>query len=208
MAYTVDGTHRMQALINDLLAFSRVGIRGKTFAPVDCESILEQAMADLELAIKESGAVVTHEPLPSVAADQVQLTQLFQNLLANAIRFRGREKPRIHVSAQARNGDWLLAVQDNGIGLAPEHQERIFAIFQRLHSRREYPGTGIGLAICKKIVERHGGHIWVESVPGRGSTFYCLFRGMGEKPSPSGEDFSRLAVPWKTTARPLIPYTI
>jgi light-regulated signal transduction histidine kinase (bacteriophytochrome) len=172
IGFAVDGANRMQQLINDLLVYSRVGTRGKTPVPTDLNEVLDHAEANLSEAIKENGAVVTHEPLPTVAADQVQMTQLFQNLLANALKFRSGEKPRIHVSAQARNGDWLLAVQDNGIGLAPEHQERIFAIFQRLHSRREYPGTGIGLALCKKIVERHGGRIWVESAPGRGATFY------------------------------------
>ncbi len=181
IGFAVDGARRMQELINDLLAYSRVGTRGKPPAPTDLTEVLKDAEANLHQAIAESGAVITHDPLPVVSGDPVQLTQLFQNLLANAIRFRSGAAPRIHVSAQAREADWLLSVKDNGIGMAPEHQERIFAIFQRLHGRGEYPGTGIGLAICKKIVERHGGHIWVESAPGQGSTFYFNIPGGGEK---------------------------
>ncbi len=181
IGFAVDGANRMQQLINDLLAYSRVGTRGKPPAPTDLTEVLKDAEANLHQAIEESGAVITHDPLPVVSGDLVQLTQLFQNLLANAIKFRSGEAPRIHVSAQAREEDWLLSVKDNGIGIAPEHQERIFAIFQRLHGRGEYPGTGIGLALCKKIVERHGGHIWVESAPGQGSTFYFNIPGGGEK---------------------------
>jgi signal transduction histidine kinase len=178
IGFAVDGANRMQQLINDLLAYSRVGTRGKSPEPTDLNEVLGHAEANLNEAIKESGTVVTHEPLPVVAVDQVQFTQLFQNLLANAIKFRSRETPRIHVSAQVEGGDWLVSVQDNGIGIAPEHKERIFAVFQRLHSRAEYPGTGIGLALCKKIVERHGGRIWVESTPGQGSTFYFNIPGV------------------------------
>ncbi len=181
IGFAVDGANRMQQLINDLLAFSRVGTRGKPPAPTDLTEVLKDAEANLYQAIGESGAVITYDPLPVVSGDLVQLTQLFQNLLANAIKFRSEEAPRIHVSAQAREEDWLLSVKDNGIGIAPEHQERIFAIFQRLHGRGEYPGTGIGLALCKKIVERHGGHIWVESAPGQGSTFYFNIPGGEEK---------------------------
>ncbi|HEY9073840.1 MAG TPA: ATP-binding protein [Desulfobaccales bacterium] len=178
IGFAVDGANRMQQLINDLLAYSRVGTRGKSPAPTDLNEVLGYAEANLNEVIKENGAVVTHEPLPVVDVDQVQFTQLFQNLLANAIKFRRGETPRIHVSVQAKDGDWFLAVQDNGIGIAPEHKERIFAVFQRLHSRAEYPGTGIGLALCKKIVERHGGRIWVESTPGQGSTFYFNIPGV------------------------------
>ena len=181
IGFAVDGARRMQELINDLLAYSRVGTRGKPLAPTDLTEVLKDAEANLHQAIEESGAVITHDPLPVVSGDPVQLTQLFQNLLANAIKFRNAAAPRIHVSAQAREEDWLLSVKDNGIGIAPEHQERIFAIFQRLHGRGEYPGTGIGLALCKKIVERHGGHIWVESAPGQGSTFYFNIPGGEEK---------------------------
>ena len=181
ISFAVDGANRMQQLINDLLAYSRVGTRGKPPAPTDLTEVLQDAEANLHQAIEKSGAVITHDPLPVVNGDQVQLTQLFQNLLANAIKFRNSTAPLIHVSAQAREEDWLLSVKDNGIGMAPEHQERIFAIFQRLHGRGEYPGTGIGLALCKKIVERHGGRIWVESAPGQGSTFYFNILGREEK---------------------------
>jgi light-regulated signal transduction histidine kinase (bacteriophytochrome) len=162
----------MQRLINDLLAYSRVGTRGKPFIPADCQAIFRQALDNLMKIIEESGALITHEPLPMVLGDEVQLLQLFQNLIANAIKFRGPESPRIQVSAQKSGPEWVFAIKDNGIGIAPEHQKRIFSIFQRLHHRTEYPGTGIGLALCKKIVERHGGRIWVESQPGQGSTFY------------------------------------
>jgi light-regulated signal transduction histidine kinase (bacteriophytochrome) len=172
IGFAVDGATRMQSLINDLLAYSRVGTRGKPFAPTDCGAVLKMALDNLARSVEESGAVITHDPLPTVTGDEVQLTQLFQNLIANAIKFRGRETPRIHVSAEKQGPQWIFAVRDNGIGIAPEQQERIFMIFQRLHHRSEYPGTGIGLAICKKILERHGGRIWVESKPGEGATFY------------------------------------
>lgn len=172
IGYAVDGATRMQRLINDLLAYSRVGTRGKSFKPADGNVILREAQDNLMKAVEESGAVITQDPLPMVLGDEVQLIQLFQNLIANAIKFRGQASPEIHVAAEIRGPEWVFAVKDNGIGIAPEHQERIFSIFQRLHHRSEYPGTGIGLAICKKIVERHGGRIWVESQPGKGSTFY------------------------------------
>ncbi|MCL4503405.1 MAG: ATP-binding protein, partial [Deltaproteobacteria bacterium] len=165
----------------DLLAYSRVGTRGKPPTPTDLTEVLKDAEANLHRTIGESKAEITHDPLPVVSGDPVQLIQLFQNLLANAIKFRSGEVPRIHISAAARQKDWLVSVKDNGIGISKEYQERIFAIFQRLHGRGEYPGTGIGLAICKKIVERHGGHIWVESAPGQGSTFYFNVLGGEEK---------------------------
>jgi light-regulated signal transduction histidine kinase (bacteriophytochrome) len=177
IGFAVDGATRMQQLINDLLAYSRVGTRGKPPAPMDLNEVLGYAETNLNEAIRESGAVVTQGPLPIVDGDQVQMIQLFQNLIANAIKFRSRETPRIRVSAQTQGGDWLVSVQDNGIGIAPEHQERIFAVFQRLHGRSEYPGTGIGLALCKKIVERHGGRIWVDSIPGQGATFHFNLPG-------------------------------
>ena len=172
IGFAVDGATRMQSLINDLLAYSRVGTRGEPFAPTDCGAVLQMALDNLARSVQESGAVITHDPLPTVPGDEVQLTQLFQNLIANASKFGGRETPRIHVSAEKQGPQWVFVVRDNGIGIAPEQQERIFMIFQRLHHRSEYPGTGIGLAICKKIVERHGGRIWVESRPGEGATFY------------------------------------
>lgn len=172
IAHAVDGATRMQALIHDLLAYSRVGTRGRSFEPTDCATVLQDTLANLAVAITESGAVVTHDALPTVIADATQMTQLFQNLLSNAIKFRGERPPEIHVGAEHREGEWLFSVRDNGIGIKPQYFERIYSVFQRLHTRREYPGTGIGLAICKKIVERHGGSIWVESDPDRGSTFY------------------------------------
>jgi light-regulated signal transduction histidine kinase (bacteriophytochrome) len=172
IGFAVDGATRMQSLVNDLLAYSRVGTRDKPFAPTDGGAVLQMALDNLAKSVEESGAVITYDPLPAVPGDEVQLTQLFQNLIGNAIKFRGRETPRIHVSAEKQGPQWIFAVRDNGIGIAPEQQERIFMIFQRLHRRSEYPGTGIGLAICKKIVERHGGHIWVASKARDGATFY------------------------------------
>lgn len=172
MAHAVDGATRMQALIEDLLAYSRVGTRGRPFEPVDCAAIVDQVLADLQVAVRESGACVTRGPLPTLPADAVQLGQLFQNLLANAIKFRGPRPPEVHVGADREDNGWHFTVADNGVGIEPRYAERIFRLFQRLHTRREYPGTGIGLAICKKIVERHGGRIWVESNPGEGATFH------------------------------------
>jgi PAS domain S-box-containing protein len=172
IAFAVDGAKRMQHLINDLLAFSRVATKGHDFKPVDADAALKEALANLKAAIEESQANVTSDPLPVVSADSGQLTQLFQNLIGNAIKFRGKEPPRVHVSVERRAKEWVFSVQDNGIGIEPRHLDRIFVIFQRLHSAAEYPGTGIGLAICKKIVERHGGRLWVTSEPGAGSAFH------------------------------------
>ncbi|MFQ6080820.1 MAG: ATP-binding protein [Candidatus Bathyarchaeia archaeon] len=183
IAYAMDGANHMQRMINDLLAYSRVGTRGKPFEPTDCAAVLDQALANLQVAIEESGAVITHDPLPTVMADFSQLVQLFQNLIDNAIKFRGEEPPRVHISAEQKGNEWVFSVRDNGIGIAPEYFERIFVIFKRLHSRTEYPGTGIGLAICKKIVERHGGKIWVESQLGKGSVFYFTIPVKGGKQS-------------------------
>ncbi|MBE0517378.1 MAG: GHKL domain-containing protein [Methanophagales archaeon] len=172
IGYAVDGANHMQMLINDLLTYSRVSTRGKPFEPAECETILDQTLLDLRMAIEEGDAVITHDPLPIVMADALQLTQLFQNLIGNAIKFHGEEPPSVHVSVEQKGNEWVFSVRDNGIGIDPKYADRIFKIFQRLHNRREYPGTGIGLAICKKIVERHGGHIWVESQPGKGAAFY------------------------------------
>ena len=172
IAYAVDGANRMQTLINDLLAYSRVGTRGKEFEATDCMAAIELALVNLRAAIEESSAVVTHGPLPTVMADRIQIGQLLQNLIGNAVKYHGAEPPRVHVSAEQKGNDWVFAVRDNGIGIDPQYAERIFVVFQRLHTREEYPGTGIGLAICKKIVERHGGRIWVESQAGTGATFY------------------------------------
>jgi light-regulated signal transduction histidine kinase (bacteriophytochrome) len=170
--YAVDGANRMQWLINDLLAYSRVTVQDKVSEEVDCNSVLEEVLSDLRVAVEESRAVVTRAPLPTVMADRIQLGQLFQNLIGNAIKFHGKEPPQVHVSAERRPTEWLFSVRDNGVGLDPEYAERIFVIFQRLHNREEYPGTGIGLAICKKIVERHGGRIWVVSQTDQGATFH------------------------------------
>ncbi|MBU6479220.1 MAG: hypothetical protein KGS09_01590 [Nitrospirae bacterium] len=180
IGYAVDGANRMQRLINDLLAYSRVSTQGNVFEPVDCNGLLEEVLSNLRLAVEESRAVVTHDPLPTVMADGRQLGQLFQNLISNAIKFRGEEPPRVYVSAERRTGEWLFSVRDNGIGVDPQYAERIFVIFQRLHNREEYPGTGIGLAICKKIVERHGGRIWVASQTGQGTTFYFTLPMVGQ----------------------------
>jgi len=155
-----------------LLAYSRVGTRREPFVPVDCKEVLQQTLQDLRLAIEESRAVITYDPLPVVRASKLEFALLLQNLLSNALKFRATESPRVHLSAQQRSTEWLFSVRDNGIGIDPQHAERIFVIFQRLHTRQEYPGTGIGLAICKKIVDRHGGRIWVESAPGQGATFF------------------------------------
>jgi PAS domain S-box-containing protein len=172
MNYVVDGAARMKQLIEDLLAYSRVGTKGKEFKPASLEAPLKRAITNLRAAIEESGAAVTCDALPTVDIDEVQLTQLFQNLIGNALKFRGQAAPRIHVSATEENAEWRVAIADNGIGIEPQYFERIFMLFQRLHTMGEYPGTGIGLAICKKVVERHGGRIWVESQLGRGAAFH------------------------------------
>jgi PAS domain S-box-containing protein len=178
--YAVDGAERMQRLINDLLSYSRVGTRGRELAPTELSVVMEAAMANLRLAIEENDAQVTSDTLPTITGDRPQLMQLFQNLIGNAIKFRGEESPEVHVGAERQDGEWLISVRDNGIGLDPEYADRVFVIFQRLHGRREYEGTGIGLAVCKRIVERHGGRIWVESTPGAGSTFYFTLPDTGE----------------------------
>jgi len=170
--FAMDGTTHMRSLINDLLAYSRVGTRGNPFESVDCSDTLKRVLENLKVCVEETGATVTYESLPEVTADAIQLAQLFQNLISNSLKFHGDVPPEIHIGAEQKNGEWLFWERDNGIGIEHEHSDRIFLIFQRLHTRSEYPGTGIGLAICKKIVERHAGRIWVESEPGNGSTFY------------------------------------
>jgi PAS domain S-box-containing protein len=176
MAYIVDGATRMKQLIEDLLAYSRVGTKGKDFQPVASESALRRALLNLRAATEEAGAVVTYDAMPTVDADEVQLTQLFQNLIGNALKFRSDSVPRIHVGIREGPDEWVFEVRDNGIGIEPQYYERIFMVFQRLHNKGEYPGTGIGLAICKKVVERHGGRIWVTSRPAQdpnaGSSFH------------------------------------
>ena len=173
--FTLDGARRMRQLIEDLLSYSRMGSKGRRLAPTDFENALARALENLRHSIEESGGVVTHDPLPRLVVDEAQVIQVFQNLVGNAIKFRGEEAPRVHVSAERNHNEWVFTVHDNGIGVDPRHSERIFIMFQRLHSREKYPGTGIGLAICKKIVEGHGGRIWVESEPGRGARFYFTF---------------------------------
>lgn len=169
--YAVDGAARMQSLIHDLLAFSRVGRQETELKDTDCDEVVLQAVSDLHTAILESGAVITRETLPWLKANQVQLKQVFQNLIGNAIKFRGTETPVIHISAQRQGAEWVFSVADNGIGISAESAEDVFIIFNRLHTRTEYPGNGIGLAICRKIIERHGGRI--EAVPhdGGGTIF-------------------------------------
>jgi len=167
-----DGAERMERLISDLLAYSRVGTRGEIFSPADLDAILNEAMRNLQNSIGSTGAKITRGAMPALAVDATQMMQVFQNLIGNAIKFRGERPPEIHVGAEKQPGRWVFSVRDNGIGIEPQYFERIFQIFQRLHTRRHYSGTGIGLAICKRIVERHDGAIWVESEPGQGSTFF------------------------------------
>lgn len=169
--FVVDAVKRMQCLIADLLEYSRVGTRGRPFVSTNAEMVLQRAVEALSQAIAETDAQVLHDPLPTVEADEIQLMQLFQNLIGNALKFHGPRRPEVHVSARADKDDWLFSICDNGIGIEPQYREQVFVIFQRLHTREKYPGTGIGLAICKKIVERHGGRIWIESALGGGSVF-------------------------------------
>jgi signal transduction histidine kinase len=171
IGYASEGALRMQVLIQDLLAFSRVGRKESAGESVDCELIMKDVLQTLASSIQESGAVVTYANLPAVWADRTQMAQVFQNLIGNAIKFRGKEPSLISVQAEKSDQQWLFTVRDNGIGIAPEDAENIFVVFQRLHARTEYPGNGIGLAICKKIIERYGGRIWVESQAGSGSVF-------------------------------------
>lgn len=181
IAFAVDGASRMQRLIQDLLAYSRVGTKGKDLLDTSSERALQQSLVNLRGAIEESGAQVTHDPLPAVMADETQLIQLFQNLIGNAIKYQGPGVPRVHVSASNGGKQLTFSVRDNGLGIDPQYFERIFGMFQRLHKREEFAGTGIGLAICKKIVERHGGVISVESQPGEGSTFRFALTGSENK---------------------------
>jgi two-component system, chemotaxis family, sensor kinase Cph1 len=172
----------MKQLIEDLLAYSRVGTRSKELHQVAVEAPLRRAINNLRASIEEAGASITHDALPTVEADELQLSQLFQNLIGNALKFRSASVPRIQVCAKEAEHEWEFAVQDNGLGIEPAYFERIFMVFQRLHSKGEYPGTGIGLAICKKVVERHGGRIWVESRLGEGSSFrFTLPKKQGEQ---------------------------
>jgi PAS domain S-box-containing protein len=176
--YIVESSERMERLIHDLLDFSRVDVRGTDyFVRLNCGQVLDDAIRNLHSLIEENGAVVTQDPLPVLMGDPVQLTRLFQNLLGNSIRFRGEAPPRIHIAAQDRAGEWVISVRDNGIGIEPEYAEKVFGIFKCLHSRDQYPGSGMGLAICRKIVSRHQGRIWVESELGNGATFLFTLPG-------------------------------
>lgn len=183
IAYAVEGAKRMQALIAGLLAYSRVGAVEHVLAPVNIDDLVDVALVHLQAGLLETGALVTREPLPTIMAESIQLTQVFQNLIANATKFQRPDiKPQIHISAVRQGASWVFSVKDNGIGIEPEFFERIFVIFQRLHTRMEFAGTGIGLAICKKVVERHGGRIWIESVPGQGTSFCFSLPAMTEVP--------------------------
>jgi PAS domain S-box-containing protein len=177
--FTVEGTQRMQALITDLLAYTRVSGHRQPVAAVDGEALLARVLEDLRLMLHEQAAEVTHDPLPVVHGDAGQLGLVLQNLIGNALKFRSAAPPRIHVGARREGTQWVFWVRDNGIGIAPQHRDRIFHVFQRLHTRSEYPGTGIGLAICQKIVEQHGGRIWVESEAGQGATFFFTLPAPG-----------------------------
>jgi light-regulated signal transduction histidine kinase (bacteriophytochrome) len=174
IGFAVDGAQRMQALINDLLAFSRVGRVERPHAPVDCNALLERARDDLSRAIEAAGAEVEAGPLPTIDGDASLLRLVFQNLLGNAIKFRGEAAPRVRVDAARENGEWRFSVADNGIGIDPEYAERIFVIFQRLHPRASYEGTGIGLAMCRKIVEYHGGRMWLDTDNGAAGSRFCF----------------------------------
>ena len=183
--FAVEGANRVYELIDALLAFSRIDQAWKGLVTVDMEGALARALDDLRLPIQETGAIITNDPLPAALADRIQMEQLLQNLIGNAIKFRGPSPPMIHASAEPRGAEWVFSIRDNGIGIDPRYSERVFIIFQRLHERERYPGTGIGLAISKKIVERHGGRIWVESRAGQRATFYFTIpiQCKGEAPS-------------------------
>jgi light-regulated signal transduction histidine kinase (bacteriophytochrome) len=185
IAFAVDGANRMQRLIQDLLAFSRVGTKGKDLHDTSSEEALGQALRNLRSAIQESGALVTHDPMPAVLADEMQLTQLFQNLIGNAIKYQNPGVPQIHIAARHGEGKWIFSIKDNGLGIDPQYFEKIFGMFQRLHKREEFAGTGIGLAICKKIIERHGSSITVESILGQGSTFSFALEGSENRRIPT-----------------------
>ncbi|MEX2303837.1 MAG: ATP-binding protein, partial [Bryobacterales bacterium] len=179
MRFTIEGAERLQALIRDLLSYSRVGREAPTPEAVNLEECARTSLTNLQAAVEESAAQVELTPLPVVQGQRAQLIQLFQNLIGNAVKYHGDDAPRVRVSAEKRGGEWLLTVRDNGIGIDPEFRDQVFEIFRRLHGRSQYSGTGIGLAICKKIVESHGGRIWVESEAGRGATFQFTLPARG-----------------------------
>ncbi len=172
LGFLNEGGRRLATLINDLLAYTRAGMMEVQEVPVDASVVLQHSLSGLAEAIRESGAEVTYDELPEVYIGDAHLQQIFQNLIGNALKYRDQEPPRIHISASRRGADWCFSVQDNGIGIDPRYKEKIFGVFKRLHHDRKYSGTGIGLAICQRVVERYGGRIWVESEPGKGSTFF------------------------------------
>ena len=172
LAFVVDGAHRMQQMLTDLLAYTRVGGQAEGCTAVDCEVVLARVVEALQLRIAECRAILTYDPLPTVRGDATRLGQVWQNLIGNALKFCKEQPPRIHITARHEDHHWRFAIRDNGIGLDPRQAERIFQVFQLLHTRSEYPGTGMGLAICKRIIEQSGGRIWVESEPGKGATFF------------------------------------
>ena len=176
VGFVVDGARRMQQMIADLLAYTRVGGGVEQFTSVDCNALLVRVLTDLQTVITESGATITYDPLPTVQGNATRLGQVLQNLIGNALKFRRQEPLRIHISAQRKAQHWQFCVRDNGIGIDPAQTKRLFQVFQRLHTRTEYPGTGIGLAICRKIVEQHGGRVWVESTVGNGASFFLHSR--------------------------------
>ncbi|MBK8905973.1 MAG: PAS domain S-box protein [Anaerolineaceae bacterium] len=186
IAYAFDGATRMRQLIADLLAYAKIGRNNLVYTEVSLERVLRQVLANLDLRIQENQVTITYDPLPTVMAEKTQMLQLFQNLLSNAIKFRNQTNPTIHISAHQDQAKWVIQVTDNGIGMDPKLSEKIFVIFQRLHTRQEYPGTGIGLAICKKIVQNHGGTIWVQSEPGAGATFTFTLPISTEKAAVTG----------------------
>ena len=176
IGYAIDGATRMKALIDDLLDYSRVGTETESHTQADCDQIIELVLGDLDAAIIDTGTAITHDHLPTVNGNPIQLAQLFQNLIGNGVKFQGEKPPRVHIGVENNTREWVFSVRDNGIGIASHQFDRIFLMFQRLHHRSEYPGTGIGLALCQKIVQRHGGRIWVESEVGIGSTFYFTIK--------------------------------
>jgi len=185
--FIVGGTKRMQQLINDLLTYSRVNTRKGPISPMKIEDVLQKAMQNLRYILEEVKGTVIYEEMPSIVADEPQMTQLFQNLIGNALKFHGEEAPKVEISAARKGNDWIFSVKDNGIGIDPQYKDRIFEIFQRLHTREEYSGTGIGLAIAKKIVERHGGRIWVDGEPGKGTTFRFTIPAMTDRDPNEGD---------------------
>jgi light-regulated signal transduction histidine kinase (bacteriophytochrome) len=186
LGFLLDGVERMQQMVNDLLAYSRVGSRAESPAAVDANTAADEAAASLQTATLQSGGRVTRDALPTVCADRRELVLLLEHLISNGIKFCGDDPPDVHVSAAKAEDAWRFSVRDNGIGIDPKHADQVFVIFRRLHGREDYPGTGIGLALCKRIVERHGGRIWVESEPGEGSTFYFTIPDGEQTATPVG----------------------